>query len=199
MKPLLCVAVLFGLLALATAAPRQIPVPIYGVTIDDITPLAQIEDSLKSFAKFPTSRIVFDYGVDASYYTNAISRISKVSYIMGQILDSDAFSKISVADFKKRVDQYLGNFSSTVDVWEVANEINGEWLGDQSEVVAKMEYAYNQVKQRGLKAALTLYLNVNYDNTADSCYKYPWENYETWARDKINDVMKKNLDYVLIR
>jgi hypothetical protein len=43
----------------------------------------------------------------------------------------------------------------------VGNDINGEWLGTTPDVVAKMKGAYDLVKARGNRTALTLYYNHN--------------------------------------
>ena len=51
----------------AVAATSPLPTPLYGVTIDDISELSSIIDSLQRLARKPTARIVFDETMGPSY------------------------------------------------------------------------------------------------------------------------------------
>ncbi len=164
---------------------------IYGVTIDSVEKLPEIIKSLKSLKIKPTTRIVFDEKIAASHYANAAEQIHKVSYIMGELLDSFYAKNISAADYSSRTKEYLNVLGSNVDIWEIGNEINGEWLGETSQVVAKMNAAYSIVKAQQKTTALTLYYN-------DGCWaKKPNEMF-TWAQANISEAMKQGLDYVFI-
>ena len=164
---------------------------IYGVTVDSVVNVAGITDSLSKLAYKPTTRIVFDEGVSASAYTNAAAQIHNVSFVMGEILDSFYVKNITAADYLTRTKDYLDTLGNNVDIWEVGNEINGEWLGAAPDVVAKMNAAYTEVKSRGKKAALTLYYN-------EGCYSTPANEMFTWAASNVSADMKQNLDYVFI-
>jgi hypothetical protein len=76
-------------------------------------------------------------------------------------------------------------------VWEVGNEINGEWLGTTPDVVAKVQGAYELVKDEGKLAAVTLYYNPG-------CWSSAEHEMFTWARANVPDAMKAGLDYVLV-
>jgi hypothetical protein len=135
--------------------------------------------------------VVFDENVAPSYYVDPVNQIRQVAYVMGEILDSAFVKNISIAGYAQRTTDYLNAIGSNVDIWEIGNEINGEWLGNTSDVVAKMTNAYGQAKGRGLKAALTLYYNQDCWSTAD-------HEMFTWAGNNVPADMKTNLDYVLV-
>ena len=102
-----------------------------------------IVESLSRLSRVPTTRIVFDEFVKASEYRPAVEAIHPVSYIMGEILDSFYMPQYSVSKFRARVQEYLNTLGDKVDIWEIGNEINGEWLG--SNVVEKMTSANEEV------------------------------------------------------
>lgn len=168
-----------------------IPTPMTGVTLDSISNLNAALTSLKSISKVPTTRIVFDEYMSASYYRNAAVQIRNVSYVMGEILDSYYVKDYSVQAYLDRTKEYLSTLGDVVDIWEVGNEINGEWLGNNPDVVAKMTGAYDQVKAAGKTTELTLYYNKD-------CWEKPSNEMFTWAQNNIPDRMKQGLDYVLV-
>jgi hypothetical protein len=165
--------------------------PVYGVTLDSVENLAEIVNSLKNLSHKPTARIVFDENVSAAYYKNAATEIHKVSFIMGEILDSFFVKNITTANYAARTTEYLNTLGSSVDIWEIGNEINGDWLGETPSVVAKMNASYNIIKAAGKKTALTLYYN-------EECWANPSNEMFTWAQAHVSSTMKQNLDYVWI-
>ena len=60
---------------------RPIPDPLYGVTIDAIDHLPAILTSLSSLSRTATTRVVFAEFVPPSDYVDAVSQISRVSYV----------------------------------------------------------------------------------------------------------------------
>lgn len=184
----------------STASPSPSPSPssspsanrVYGVTIaNPWGQLPAILTSLKSLAFKPTARVVFDENVPASEYQSPVSQIHGVSFVMGELLDSFYVKRYSVAQYTQRTTEYLNALGGNVDIWEVGNEINGEWLGNNADVVAKMSGAYDLVKAQGKKAALTLYYNQGcWSNSANEMF--------TWANANVPARMKQGLDYVLV-
>ncbi|MDC8758297.1 hypothetical protein [Janthinobacterium fluminis] len=168
-----------------------ITAPLTGVTIDGISNLAATISSLNSISKVPTTRIVFDEYVPANSYLSATTQIRNVSYVMGELLDSFYVRHYSVQAYLDRTTEYLNTLGNQVDIWEVGNEINGEWLGSNVDVVAKMSGAYDLVKARGKLTELTLYYNKN-------CWSNPANEMFTWAQNNIPARMKQGLDYVLV-
>jgi hypothetical protein len=164
---------------------------MYGVTLDNVDQLPAIIDSLHSMPFKPISRIVFDEFIPAKNYASAVSKISKVSYVMGEILDSWYVGQYSTKAYTARVKEYLNTLGKYVNIWEIGNEINGEWLGKNTDVVAKMTSAYDLVKKQGKFTELTLYYNAG-------CWSKPENEMFAWAKKNIPPHMKLGLDYVLV-
>lgn len=164
---------------------------VYGVTIDGINRISNIVTSLSKHYKKPTTRIVFDEWIPASDYLDAVNRISGVSFIMGEILDSYYMNTYNLAQYAARTNEYLNLLGDKVNIWEVGNEINGEWLGTTPDVVAKMDTAYKIIKMANRKTALTLYYNKN-------CWSNPQNEMFRWAVNNVPAYMKTGLDYVWI-
>ncbi|GAA3030296.1 hypothetical protein GCM10020229_47170 [Kitasatospora albolonga] len=51
-----------------------------------------------------------------------------------------------------------------MDVWEIGNEVNGNWLGSYADVSTKITDAYRQVEAAGKRSALTLYYDIGCGN-----------------------------------
>jgi hypothetical protein len=164
---------------------------VYGVTIDAVNNLKAITTSLGCHRVKTTTRIVFDEWIPAADYLTPVNRIHEVSNIMGEILDSYYMSQYSVSQYTARTNEYLDALGDKVDIWEIGNEINGEWLGNNSDVVAKMTGAYNIVKGRNKKTALTLYYNFN-------CWERPQNEMFRWTLNNVPQNMRQGLDYVLV-
>ena len=172
---------------------------VFGVTIDAVNNVSSIKDSLASLATRPTARIVFDEFVEPSYYESPVAELHEVADIMGEILDSFYVKQYSVAEYRKRAQDYVNAMSDVVDIWEIGNEINGEWLG--SNVPEKMIAAYDVVEAAGEPTALTLYYNGSYDNgkaSANNCWSKPQNQMQEWAKNNIPQNMKNGLDYVWV-
>jgi hypothetical protein len=143
-----------------TAPNRPLPSPLYGTTVDDVSNIASTVAGAQNLPQAPTMRLYFDVGEPASYYTAAIDALRPVSYIMGELLDSSDETSISTPAYNTRVNSYLAAFGSKVDLWEIGNEVNGNWTGSYPTVSAKLTQAYNDVNAAGKRSALTLYYNV---------------------------------------
>lgn len=166
---------------------------LYGVTVDDISNLSGIVESLQALPHRATTRIVFDEGQPATAYATAVPAIVAVSDVMGELLDSLYVPAISVPGYLARTSEYLNAFGSQVAIWEVGNEINGEWVDDSSggvnDVVAKMSGAFDLVRAAGGRTALTLYGCDDAD---------PAQHMLTWAAAHVPERMRVGLDYVLV-
>lgn len=157
---MLTAGVLLALTELSQVTPyRALPRTLYGVTVDDVTNADQIAASLRRLPEKPTTRLYFDVSNPPGYYAAAIRKLRGVSYLMGELLDSSQESLISVAAYRARVKAYLAAFGGAVDIWEIGNEVNGNWTGPYPVVEAKLEAAYTEVAARHLRSALTLYYN----------------------------------------
>jgi hypothetical protein len=175
----------------APGSLRPLPARLYGVTLDDIAPIDDIVPALASLKKMPVARIVFDEGQAPAYYLGAVTRVREVAFVMGELVDSAFVKDFLVADYTRRTTDYLDALGGQVDIWEVGNEINGEWLGATPDVVAKMTGAFDLVSKRGLRTALTLYWNA-------SCHDTQANEMFAWTEKNVPASMKNGLDLVLV-
>jgi hypothetical protein len=151
------IAVLFWGWVSAIAMP--VPSPIHGLTLDSVSSLPAILTSIGKMNAEITTRVVFDEKVQPDYYLAPLKQISTVSNVMGELLDSFYVKTYSVAGYVQRAKDYTALLGGVVDIWEIGNEANGEWLGATPDVVAKISGAYDVVKSQGLTTELTLYYN----------------------------------------
>lgn len=171
---------------------RVLPDPLYGVTVDDVANVTNIVNSSKQLSHMPITRVVFDEGVAASYYVNAVNQIQPVSYVMGELLDSEGLKTSTLQQYHDRAASYLSTLGNKVDLWEIGNEVNGNWTGPYADVSAKITDAYNQVEAAGKRSALTLW----YD---DSCGNGPSElDPIAFSNQYVSPAMRSGLDYVFV-
>ena len=95
----------------------------------------------------------------AGYYATPVARIAGVGQVMGELLDSSDEQAISTAAMRQRAESYVQALGGDVAIWEVGNEVNGNWTGDPATVAEKLDAAYEVVSAAGGRTALTLYEN----------------------------------------
>jgi hypothetical protein len=165
---------------------------IWGVTVDDITQIDAIVESLAALPQKPTVRVVFDKEQTPADYADAVAKLHAVAFVMGEIVDSSDVAAIPLDAYEKRVTDYVTALGGSVDLWEIGNEINGDpWLGPTGEVVPKMTGAYQIAKGLGKTTALTLYYNQD-------CWASPDHEMFAWTDANVPAEMKQGLDYVLV-
>ncbi len=146
--------------ALATAAPSAGPPPLYGVTIDRIAKVSRIAQSLAALPERPTTRVYFEPSQKAAYYAPALGELHGAGAVMGELLDSSDETSVTAGTFQAHVEEYVAQLSGSVDIWEIGNEVNGNWTGPYETVAAKLTEAYRDVAANGGASALTLYENA---------------------------------------
>ncbi len=149
-----------ALITVRAVRSRPLRTPLYGLTVDDVGNVAQLVDMLRRLPQRPTMRIYFDTHEPAQYYAPAVNSMKPVSYLMGELLDSSDESRIGTDAYSRRVRTYLSTLGRKIDVWEIGNEVNGNWLGPYRDVEAKLLAAYDQVSAARKRTALTLYYNL---------------------------------------
>ncbi len=154
-----CLAI--AVLASAACGPATASAdpPLYGVTLDKVTHLERLLGELAALPERPTTRIYFERRAPASSYEQDVREIHTVSAVMGELLDSSDEKAESVSEFQSRTLSYLSTLSGDVDIWEIGNEVNGNWTGPYEAVAAKLSEAYEDVAATGAATALTLYAN----------------------------------------
>lgn len=191
MKKIISVLILFFCITPLSNAVVIDTNRVFGLTLDAVNGLSRIDTALARLYKKPTSRIVFDEWIAAADYVQAVSEIRKYSFIMGELLDSYYVNQYNLAQYTARANEYLSVLGNQVDIWEVGNEINGEWLGNTNDVVAKIDTAYKIFKAAGKKTAVTLYYNKD-------CYSNSNNEMFYWVNKNIGPSMRNGLDYVWI-
>jgi hypothetical protein len=200
-----------------SSAQTVVPAPIHGVTVDDSSDirnaayLPKLLASLNHLSVTPTSRIVYTPGnkegyFPASSYLDATAQIRGAGPVLGQPVDSFYMKCFTPAEHLSRFKDYVSTLGKVVDIWEIGNEINGEWLfgstgkcvpkatvsaTSQADVVTKMTEAYDYVKSQRKVAELTLYYN-------SPCGRPDANEMFTWVNANIPARMKTGLDYVLV-
>ena len=106
-------------------AGRTVPSPLYGVTVDDVSGLSSITEALSKLSRTPTTRIVFDEYQPASGYRKATVAINKVSYVMGEILDSQYLTTVNVQGYLDRTNEYLAALGDARSL-----QVLAEWQPD---------------------------------------------------------------------
>ena len=159
-RPTARLAIAAALLFASLTAGANASTPIYGVTLDRVTHPERLASALAALPQRPTTRVYFDTHEPASYYRPALSRIHAVSAVMGELLDSSQEKAISTEALQARVAQYVSTLSGLVDIWEIGNEVNGNWTGSYGTVAAKLEASYEVIHATGGRTALTLYENA---------------------------------------
>ncbi len=151
-----------------SAHPGQRPLPrtLYGVTADDVSDPRLLVTASRHLPEMPTTRLYLDIQQPPGYYAAAVAALRPVSYLMGELLDSSDETRISVAAYDRRVRSYLAAFGGKIDIWEIGNEVNGNWTGRHPIVQAKLTVAYRVVSALGRRTALTLYYNRGCDDGA---------------------------------
>lgn len=177
--------------AKALNVPRLNTEKIYGVTIETIENIDATVEALRKLKFKPTVRIVFHEKVPALTYLQPLKKIHEVSYVMGELADSYYMKNYSLSEYRSMTRDYLDTLGSVVDIWEFGNEVNGEWLGKTSDVIAKISFAFEEIKKRKHVAALTLYYN-------EGCYEKKDAEMFAWAKKNIPDKIRQKTDYVFI-
>ncbi|MGZ4137187.1 MAG: hypothetical protein ACXVPX_06410 [Actinomycetota bacterium] len=169
--------------------------PWWGVTVDRrarsqavIASIAALVDRRPGTAYV---RIVFDPGVAPKGYDAIVHDAEKDGIVVvGEVFDSSAMRHATLAAFEARWRAYVDHFSD-IHVWEVGNEVNGEWLG--TDVTAKIDYAAAYVKHAAPSdtTVLTLLWQMGTAGGPDSTVFQ-------WAHDEISPILAENTDVVAL-
>jgi hypothetical protein len=176
----------------AAIPTRNLPSPLYGVTADSVGNLNDIVTGARALPEMPVTRVYFNVKARATSYVTAVRAMRPTSYIMGELLDSSDSRRISTSSYTTRVKSYLSALGSSVDVWEIGNEVNGNWTGRYRTVESKLTDGYGDVASVGGRSALTLYYNVG-------CGDGPRElDPISFSQKYVPAAVRDGLDYVLL-
>lgn len=134
----------------------------------------KIRAALEHLSARTIVRVVFDPDTNAGNYVDALDYLHSLKlngaqkiFVMGELLDSESLfryrldcrlpdctadenAKSKFHDYKARVDSYLSTLSQ-VDIWEVGNEVNGEWADEGCQFKGKKECKAKDEKVNGKK------------------------------------------------
>jgi hypothetical protein len=174
----------------AEAKPRRLPSPMVGVTLDTVEHLPETIEALAALPVMPVARIVFDRG-PVGMYTAAVDELRPVAFLMGELVDSSDFRRYSLAAYRERTRSYYAALGDDIDLWEIGNEVNGEWLGPPAAVVPKLRAAFRLIEARGGRTAMTLYFNQD-------CWEKHDHEMFAWTERNVPAEMKAGLEYVFV-
>jgi hypothetical protein len=230
--------------------PQRVPDFIWGITLTQISNTSEITSALadlrSSFPKLKPNdlppimvRVVFDPSKSEEDFIDsvrnhqiAISNISKYTYVMGTIADSyDWYPYTSPEsdkstsghnNYRSRTEQLVRAMGDCVQVWEIGNEVNGEWTGwkeghvpdDQGRLSNMRDKIKNQITDAfkvvqeynsklppisRKKTAITLLYNSDGpEGNRRTCYQKGEYEMRLWAKNYIDTPVRENIDYVLI-
>jgi len=132
------------------------------LTFDDVSNVSALNNVLANIVRRPTTRIVFDPGNDpTSVYLSPITTFQTHSDIMGELIDSNYMTSYTATTAATWTANYYTALHSVVDIWEIGNEVNGDWLSnlsDGSDVMPKIEAMYDGITAHaGTVTALTFF------------------------------------------
>lgn len=165
--------------ALARSASAESAV-IYGVTIETTHRLEALTRALAAHQHRPTVRLVFQEGTTPTDYAKAVPRIAEVADIMGMVADSTAMAGLDAAALADRQRQFQTAFGARISLWEVGNELNGEWVGPPGDTRTKLSASIAAARALG-GPDVQLALTLNHWPGPD-CYTHDWEATVPFAR-----------------
>jgi hypothetical protein len=190
---------------------------LYGVTFDDVSNVSGELDLLANLPHMPSTRIYFDpnNGGASTYLTPSTTFYPK-SYIVGEVADSSAMPNFTTSSIGSWANSLISTLGPCVDVWEVGNEINGDWLlrsgTDAAPTMAKMETVYdavtnpNNLTARSKLTALTFFYEgepndpnncIATSNGGNDMFTWIKTNFQTSPTAETEKI-RKGLNYVLI-
>jgi hypothetical protein len=170
--------------------------PLRGVTLESVGRLSAIEQALARHSRRPTARLVFQQGAGPARYARAVRRLHDDADLMGEILDSTAVRRTTVREYRNRTRAFVHRFGRRLDLYEIGNELNGEWLGRPRTINAKVAAAYDVVEQEYAGLGLRSVITLNYWPSRD-CYARDWEATLPFAR-KLPRRVRHGVDLVLL-
>jgi hypothetical protein len=170
---------------------RTLPNMIYGITTDNGYDSIELPNAIKALSRKVCTRVVFDENIPPQDYIIGVNAIYSVSCVMGLVVDSSTLSRYTVPQYQARFNEYFDVLVDKVDIWEIGNEVNGEWTGRTADVVSKITRAFNLARQRNLRTAMTLYYNTPCQGASD-------REMFRWSEENLSEQLKMGLDYVFI-
>ncbi len=165
----------------------------WGFTVDRTTQYEQVVASVADLVEGVPGRaylrVVFDEYVPAEDYDGIVAAAGAAGVtVVGQLLDSTYMPLYDTAAVAARVAEYVDRFPE-IEVWEIGNEVNGEWLGD--DVAEKLQIMADYVKAADATdtTVLTFFWQMG---TADQ----PTGSLFQWIADNVTPALAAKTDVV---
>lgn len=221
---------------------------IFGVTITDLDQAAAATPYLRQLVAANESvplivRVIFepikisnkkDFEERLSDYERKVRELRNGSdvCVLGTIADSyemhfylpnspNSRWPIGYRNYEKWTERLVGKMGELVDIWEIGNEVNGEWYGWKSgdykttredrqpeyqrkrilkreRVKQELTLAYKKIRllrPDGLTAITLLY---NADQNSQHCAEFPEYKMNDWAREYLVPELRNGVDLVLL-
>ncbi len=178
-------------LCLSGCGTTQNKAMIAGLTIDDSETHSQEEilTALKHMHVKPMVRMVFSKNRKAASYLSFVKKVSKVASIMACVYDSSYEKGTTLTHHHQRYLDYIRLLKPYVTLWEIGNEVNGNWLGSQTLMSQKISDTYALCQTYHLKTALTAYQCRPGDQKSSM---------NIWLKKYISATIRQHLDYVWV-
>lgn len=164
-----------------------------GITIESRQQSAATIEAVKALRTKPTLRLVTHLEETPENWRELVMGLDPHAQIMMTILDSTQMKLLSAAQISDRTQAFVNAFRDQVDIWEIGNELNGEWVGSgPAEINAKVVAAARVVEAAGERTAITL----NYWSSPN-CYSQGWEEPRSYVKTIPGEVMEK-LDLLML-
>lgn len=117
---------------------------------------------LKQLPHKPILRLCMEFGIEPDIYLPYAKALRGAGYpLMLQPVDSSDMHRYSVSGYSSRFKKTLSILSDYADLIECANEVNGDWCGQDA--VGKMEQALELIPNE-LSRVVTLYVTEGFEN-----------------------------------
>jgi hypothetical protein len=247
-SPLIAVIPLLAAIAVASSGKTLPKHPLFGVTVENLDQfdVDKLKNLAKGKSLPLTVRVIFQPKTLPSDYEGKLAEIDAYNrtagvnkiVVMGTLYDSDYLAKYRMnhqlkpetklncdklgrksTDYQLRTYCFVDRLDKFVDVWEVGNEVNGEWADEGCEknrdgecksrydevkkkrvpkhesfpnhTIAKIEYAISLALKKDKPVALTLLHQPK-------CTTWDDNDMFEWSKDNITDYIKRNTDYLLV-
>lgn len=110
--------------------------------------------------KRPTIRLICDEpgsGFDWKQLIEPMKNLADVADIMVMLLDSLYLSRMRIGEYRDRAKKALDMYGQYAKIFEIGNEIGGEWVGDQGPTEAKCNAALEVFESARKWSAVTWY------------------------------------------
>jgi hypothetical protein len=97
---------------------------------------------------------------------------------------------MTVDEYRLRMSSFMDKMGKYVDIWEVGNEVNGDWTGASKTVAAKVAAGMQEAKSRSRKTAVTLFYDPDFVGTD--------RDMATWSRKYLSTTVRNGADYLLV-